>query len=433
MNTPIYDFVNDYSNSNFSRLHMPGHKGKNYLGCEYADITEIKDADALFDAKGIIAESEKNATELFGTLQTIYSAEGSTLCIKTMLALVRKYKKNNYIIASRNSHKALIYGCSQLNMDIQWLWGDDDVFSLCRCKISEKTLYEKLNECDELPCAVYVTSPDYLGGEIDIKSLAETAHKFGVPLLVDNAHGSYLHFFSDKRHPIDLGVDMCCDSAHKTLPVLTGGAYLHINNKEYVDKAKNAMEMFASTSPSYLILQSLDICNSYIADGYKDKLHKCVEMVDKLKSYLADLGWKIEQSDPLKLTIMSYGLNLAEYLRKYNIECEYEDPDYTVMMFTPENSIDDFEKVKCAMKDCKPVNAFSELKNVQPERIMTVTEAIFSPYEMVPVEKAVGRICASPSVGCPPAVPIVVAGEVISEKSVEIFKYYNVDSCLVVK
>lgn len=433
MKTPIFDFIKNYNDCNFSRLHMPGHKGKNFLGCEYADITEIKNADVLFEANGIIAESENNATQLFGTLKTIYSTEGSTLCIKTMLALVRNNKKNNYVLAARNSHKSLIYGCAQLNMDIEWLFGEDDGFSLCRCKISAKTLFEKLSKCDELPCAVYVTSPDYLGGELDIASLAETAHKFSVPLIVDNAHGSYLHFLSDSRHPMDLGADMCCDSAHKTLPVLTGGAYLHINNEKFVDKAKNAMEMFASTSPSYLILQSLDICNRYISDKYDEKLQITIEKISNLKTYFADLGWKVEKSDPLKITVVSHGINLSEHLRKYCIECEYEDPDYTVMMFTPENTDEDFERVKSAMKNCKPTNGFVQLNYFAPEKIMSVSDGLFCSYEKVSTENAVGRICASPTIGCPPAVPIVVAGELISENSVEIFKYYNIEHCFVIK
>ena len=160
MKTPVYDFVKKYNNDGFSRLHMPGHKGQSFLGCEHLDITEIKGADELFDAEGIISESEKNASSLFGTAKTLYSAEGSTLCIKTMLALVRKNGGNNRILASRNSHKALIYGCAQLDIDIDWLWDESEGFSLCRCEISPVTLDKRLREYDELPCAVYVTSPD---------------------------------------------------------------------------------------------------------------------------------------------------------------------------------------------------------------------------------------------------------------------------------
>lgn len=435
MNTPIVDFVRKYSENGVSRLHMPGHKGVSFLGCEYLDITEIKGADALFEAEGIINNSERNVAELFGSARTLYSAEGSTLCIKTMLALVRKNGKKNRILASRNSHKSLVYGCAQLDIDIDWLWDENDSFSLCRCKICAENLDNLLRKYDELPCAVYITSPDYLGGELDIKALAEIAHRYALPLLVDNAHGAYLHFLQDKRHPIDLGADMCCDSAHKTLPVLTGGAYLHISKNAdaaFSLKSKKAMEMFASTSPSYLILQSLDNCNAYLADGYDIKLENCIEKIEELKNYLSNRGWVVMNSDPLKLTVASGGIDLAESLRKFGVECEYEAPDYTVMMFTPENSDEDFIRVKNAMSECAEITV-SESKMMIPEKIMSVRDAVLGDYEVVSVEKAVGRICASPAVGCPPAVPIVVAGEKISTEAVKIFKYYGISNCLVLK
>ena len=113
--------------------------------------------------------------------------------------------------------------------------------------------------------AFYLTSPDYLGGMQDIAALSAVCDAHGVPLLVDNAHGAYLRFLpGGSRHPIDLGAAACCDSGHKTLPVLTGGAYLHLGPKAPVQEestVRSALALFGSTSPSYLILQSLDACN----------------------------------------------------------------------------------------------------------------------------------------------------------------------------
>lgn len=433
MNTPIYDFVKKYSESDTIRLHMPGHKGSSFLGCEKLDITEISGADALYGADGIIAESEKNASELFGSKATFYSAEGSSQCIKAMLCLakMKSESKNFTVLASRNVHKAFIYACGLLNIRVRWLFDKNDKFSLCRCNITAEQLDDALKK--EKADAVYVTSPDYLGGELDIKALSDVAHSHEAVMLVDNAHGAYLRFLPESRHPMDLGADMCCDSAHKTLPVLTGGAYLHINNEKFIDSAKKALEMFGSTSPSYLILQSLDLCNAYLADGYKEKLLGCINKLDNLKKQLISNGWNVQESDPLKLTVFSSGMDLSEKLRKCAIECEYEDPDYTVMMFTPETHDVAYEKIVSAFGVCDIKNQLSSMFLPVPEKCMKIHDALFSENECVSLENAVSRVVADTTVGCPPAVSVVVSGERISVEAAEIMKYYGIDKISVIK
>lgn len=440
MNTPIVDFIRAYAQKEGSRLHMPGHKGKAFLGCEKYDITEIKGADALYEAEGIIGESEKNATELFGSGATFYSCEGSTQCIKAMVYLALLNRKNSserpVILAARNTHKAFIYACAELNVDVRFVYDETDSFSLCRCTVSAETLKKAISDCK--PFAVYVTSPDYLGGSLDIKALSETAHDFDIPLLVDNAHGAYLKFLGVNRHPLDLGADMCCDSAHKTLPVLTGGAYLHIAKSgkykdDFIADAKKALGLFGSTSPSYLILQSLDLCNEYLSGNFKCELADCVKRICELKEKLRQNGYSIAESDPLKLTIHSTCQNIGEVLRKSNIECEYADPDFTVLMFTAQNSEADFEAVAKALGKSKAIQSMPKLSLKQHETAMTVREAVFSKSERVRVKDSLGRISAMPTVSCPPAVPVVVSGEVINESDLPIFEHYGIEFIDVVK
>ena len=131
------------------------------------------------------------------------------------------------ILAGRNAHKAFLHACALLDVTPQWLYpeGSD---SLCACPITAEGLETALSTAERRPMAVYLTSPDYLGGMLDIAALSAVCRAHGVPLLVDNAHGAYLKFLPHPAHPLDLGAALCCDSAHKTLPVLTGGAYLHI-------------------------------------------------------------------------------------------------------------------------------------------------------------------------------------------------------------
>ena len=267
MRTPIVDFVNSYAKKDTARLHMPGHKGVSFLGCEKMDITEIRGADELYDAEGIIAESEKNAESLFGFGKTVYGTEGSSQCIRAMLFLALQGAERTggrpVVLAARNAHKAFLYSCALLDVDAEWLMPVEGEGTLCTCPITAEQVEQKLAEMKQKPFAVYLTAPDYLGYSPDIRAIAEVCKKAGIPLLVDHAHGAYLKFLQPSRHAIDLGASMCCDSAHKTLPVLTGGAYLHFS-KEWAEKvghqAKKAMEIFGSTSPSYLILQSLDKC-----------------------------------------------------------------------------------------------------------------------------------------------------------------------------
>lgn len=440
MNTPICDFVEKYVQENKMRLHMPGHKGAHILGCEPYDITEIKGADSLYEADGIIRQSEVNAGKLFGC-NTFYSTEGSSLSIRAMLYLTVLYGtsmgRKPVIMAGRNAHKTFINAAAVLDFDIQWIYGNGSYLS---CKIDPEALDKSLSEADELPLAVYITSPDYLGNITDIAKISKVCKKHGILLLVDNAHGAYLKFLTPSLHPIDLGADMCCDSAHKTLPVLTGGGYLHISHNApqiFCEQAKNALALFGSTSPSYLILQSLDKANAYIADGYGDKLNKFIKEIDNLKktSPIRTVG-----NEPLKITFApkEYGYTGEEFakeLEKQNIVWEFADPDFTVLMLTPQTDEAGLNAIKTALDNIPkrtPVDTFPPTIE-PPFSVLTPREAIYMPQEKRPVNKCNGRVLANINVGCPPAVPIAVCGEMIDESIIKAFKYYGIKECYVVK
>ena len=222
MQTPIADFIRKYIDSDISRLHMPGHKGKGTLGCEQWDITEIEGADALYEADGIIRQSCENASTLFGSATTLYSTEGSSQCIRAMLYLAitnRRHRGRPVVVAARNVHKAFVYAAALLDFDVVWLYPQQGVNSICSCPITAEQVESTLAGLEMPPAAVYLTSPDYMGGMADISAIAKVCHRHGTILAVDNAHGAYLKFLPQSLHPLDLGADICCDSAHKTLPV----------------------------------------------------------------------------------------------------------------------------------------------------------------------------------------------------------------------
>ena len=440
MNTPICDFVRRYADANGIRLHMPGHKGTGPLGIEHLDITEIAGADSLYEASGIIAESEANASALFGC-PTFYSTEGSSQCIRAMLHLAT-CGRNRRIAAARNVHKTFLSAAALLDLQVDWLY-PQAYEAYLSCRITEESLERYFQTCTEVPAAVYVTSPDYLGNMLYIDKLAEVCHQYGALLLVDNAHGAYLKFLPNSQHPMDLGADLCCDSAHKTLPVLTGGAYLHIRDAELAAQAKNALALFGSTSPSYLILQSLDAANALLAEpAYIRQLVELTFHANGLRQQLTRHGINAgcNAYEPLKITVYPRlhgytGTEMAEELRNHGIECEFADPDFLVLMLTPAITPEDLERVAdvLAALPCRPP-VHTDLPHIgRPEQVLSIREALLSSAETVPVEDALGRILASPSVGCPPAVPIVVCGERIDENAIRCFEYYGIETCCVVK
>ena len=440
MNTPIIDFVEKYKKSGTARFHMPGHKGKDRF-CD--DITEISGADELYAADGIILESENNASRLFGSAHSYYSAEGSTLSIKAMLTLAaweRPAGERPLFVAARNAHKAFVYGAAMLDADVEWLYSDSK--HICKCEIGANRLEETIKNCRRKPDGVYITSPDYLGNIADIKGLAEVCDKYGVPLLVDNAHGAYLAFLEENKHPLALGASMCADSAHKTLPVLTGGAYLHIAKKaeHFCQKARSALAMYATTSPSYLILQSLDACNKYLSEAPTSARQKIIDFVKNEREKLSKKGIVTDGDECFKIAINAKasgysGEELADIFRKGGVEPEFCDGDYTVLMLSEFNG--DGELLQLA-------NLFSSLEGREPidaeqcrvpvcERAMSIREAVFADFEVVSVGESEGRICASPTVSCPPAVSVAVSGEVINSDCVKVLAGCGISKISVVK
>lgn len=446
MNTPICDFIKEYAKKDTSRLHMPGHKGVSFLGCEKMDITEICGADELYEAEGVIAESERNATALFGFGKTIYGTEGSSQCIRTMLFLAlqgrERKEERPVVLAARNAHKAFLYSCALLDLDVEWLLPEEaERGSLCTCPITAEQVAARLAKGDFF--AVYLTAPDYLGDSLDIKAIAAACRAAGVPLLVDNAHGAYLKFLQPSRHPLDLGAAMCCDSAHKTLPVLTGGAYLHLSEewaKKVGGQAKKAMELFGSTSPSYLILQSLDLCNQYLAEDYAKRLRQTIARIERLKAALRQQGWTVPDSDPLKITVFTgergySGSEAAAALRQYRVECEFADLDAVVLMATPENTERDFLRIENALGSLPQKAPIAPLRMplILPKQRLRIREAILGTWEEIPCEAAMGRICASPCVSCPPAIPIAASGEEITAEMLPLFRAYGIETIEAVK
>lgn len=465
MRTPVADFIGSYIAGDGVRAHMPGHKGAGPLGVEVRDITEIAGADVLSESVGILGESQQNACTLFGTGATLYSTEGSSLAVKAMLYSVMMHWKHcvkemeysrPFILAARNVHRAMLDGCALLDLDLEFI-RSSQAQGLCSAVVTAQEVEQSLKACGQLPAAVYLTSPDYLGVQSEIAAIAEVCHKYGTLLAVDNAHGAYLAFLEESKHPIHLGADICCDSAHKTLPVLTGGAYLHLHENivsEILDSARKGLTMFGSTSPSYLILQSLDLCNVYLEQKFRRELAECVEKVRQFKKAAGDRGLHIMEGEPLKIVIdtgaSGYdGEEIAGELRefvccigerkRFGIECEFADHHTVVFMMSPQNGPEDWKMLYRWLNRTrllKPGKAFAPAKTLGEEhavRRMTIRDAVFAESEIIPVREAEGRILAQETVSCPPAIPIAVSGEEIDRNMIRVFEEYGIRDVSVVK
>ena len=446
MNAPICDFVKKFNKKHSVRFHVPGHKGKKFIGNEHLDITEITNADTLFNAQGIILESQQNASSLFGCT-TFYSTEGSSLSIRAMLHLICLYAKVNNkatkILSLRNVHKSFLSACALLNVDVDWINTNSQNNSYLSQNFSLEDLDAYLQKTKTKPVAFYITSPNYLGEMVDVYSIANICHKHGILLAVDCAHGSYLKFLKNSQFPIDLGADICCSSAHKTLPVLTGGAYLHISHnapKIFIEEASNSLSLFGSTSPSYLILQSLDNLNKYLATSYRNKLENHIVEVENLKAKISLLGIEQISNERQKITLAtkSFGYlasDFAEILSKNNIEVEFFDKDFIVLMTSPFIRKKDLKKLYSTLSKIKKLSPIAEKPpKIEPfEKALSISETLMKETEIVSIDQCENRIYAQLNHSCPPAIPILICGEKINKNAIEIFKYYGVTHCKVVK
>ncbi len=434
-NTPLKRALDEYIRQDYARLHMPGHKGVSIspFGELMAyDVTEVEGTDSLFEDDGPLKELEEIFTRLYDTKGTVMSAGGSTLCIQAMLRMVAK--KEGRILAGRNIHAAAVNAMALLGLEPVWVYPNRKQEERLIGEISPDAIRNVLEKekqegtLDSL-CAVYVTSPDYFGVMSDIRSIAQIAHEYGLPLLVDNAHGAHLHFLKEEYHPMQLGADLCCDSLHKTMPALTGAALLHTSDAKYCPQMKGAMTVFGSTSPNYLIMLSIDSTAAFLMQDGAERIQQTVTQCEKLRQKAREKGFVLPQHcDPMRLTLPLAGTgwdaqNFRKLLRKHKIMEEYLSDSGCVLLFSPFNRKEDFKRTEALLDEVLIQNQpFTAFPIVPSEKVMSLREAFLSPKESVPVEKAEGRIAAQVKITCPPGIPLVMPGERLHKEIIKILK-----------
>lgn len=432
--TPLYTALAEHAGLGRVSLHTPGHKGSaDILGGlkPSLDLTELPDTDALYEADGVIAEAEALAAAVYGADRTVFSAGGCSLAIQAMLRCC--CNDGDRIIMDRGCHRMAVNAAALLGLEPVWLMSDrrsgDGLFPLPSAADVERLL-------DAYPDvrAVYLTSPDYMGRLCDIAGIAALCRVRGVPLLVDNAHGSHLIAF-ERMHPLQQGASMTACSAHKTLPVLTGGAFLSSADPKLSPRMKGAMSLFGSTSPSYLIMASLDLCRAWLEGEGAAMLRRTAGMCEDIRAVAVQAGFALPSgaADPMRITLLTQpagmsGTTAAQLFRQRGFEPEYADDACVVLLPTPfvtEQQMSDLRREVAWLPEAAgrlndrndaatpPIGEVLACAGAA-ERAMSLRAAALSARQTVATADAAGRIAAAGICPCPPGVPVVMPGELIS-------------------
>lgn len=400
-----------------TRFCVPGHKGNPaaippFGGILRYDLTEVEGADDLSHPADTLAQSEQNMARIYGSGATLYSASGSTSCIQAMLTLF--VKPGQTVVMARGCHVSAVRALGFIGAVPAWVYPAACMPTAAEIRAELKATGAK---------TVYLTSPDYEGQIADIEAIAAVCHATGAKLLVDNAHGAHLKFLQPDRHPITLGADACADSAHKTLPCLTPAALLHLQNAGDAPAARAMLNLYSSTSPSYLVLQSLDMAAGLLAYARPDfkQTAKQLAEVAKAAKHLVQAG-----GDPLKLCLTPHKGGwqtepILSALGQAGILPELADARRIILMATPANQPQDFillRKTLEAFPQKAPLKS-STLPLFRPKSACSVRQALFAETETLPVRNSAGRVMGGLFAPCPPGVPLVMPGEIICRAAVQ--------------
>lgn len=415
--------IEDYLKENYYPFHMPGHKRSKFLNPNLGygrDFTEIDGLDNLNDPKEVFVEMERKISEIYDVKDAIISTNGSTSGILASIRAISKTNKN--ILIQRSCHKAVYNACliNKLNVDYLGV-KTNDIGAII--DISFKDLENKLK--NKAYSAVVITSPSYEGYILDIEKIYNLCRKHNTKLILDMAHGSHLFLTGKYKNTFDIAIT----SFHKNLPALTPAAAVLINDEKIIKDLRFSMTIFQTSSPSYLILQSIDYILENI--GVMEKLNQELEarLIElyklKLKNlYLIDSNNK----DRSKILISTKNTNingkiLANLLKDEKIEIEMAYPSYVLLIASLYDTDYGFETLKNALikidkslkKSENPINFTYH----NPQKINEIYEALDYDYEMISIKYSEGRIACGFTYAYPPGIPILAPGELIDKKVIE--------------
>lgn len=496
----LLERLTEYAGSDAYPFHMPGHKRREipdgipggFPDPYGIDITEIDGFDNLHHAEGILKDAMDEAAAIYGADRSWYLVNGSTCGI--LSAVFATTENGGKILTARNCHKAVYHAICLNRLEAEYLYPEEITEFGINGGIRAEDVRKAL-EKDAMRCAgnsgnvrgkitkiqaVLITSPTYEGVVSDIRAIADAAHEYGIPLIVDEAHGAHLEY-ADQCHSfpksaLEYGADIVIQSLHKTLPCFTQTAILHVKGKLVdQDRISRYLSMFQTSSPSYLFMAGMERCIRYMdGDGrnemvrYEKRLEHFMERMEGLQvlevldreicgKYRTVAGW-----DPSKIVVSTmraedfHGEELAETLRrKYHLEMEMTAPEYVIAMMSLMDTEEGFERLGTALleidgalrhcveseqqkekgeskgkKRCETPEA-TESKVSHPVRRTLICEAMDADTERTALQDTVGKVSAEFVYLYPPGIPIITPGEVFTDVIVEKIVAYKAAGLLV--
>ena len=449
----LYKKLESYSKSDYYPFHMPGHKrNKASSAGDFTferDITEISGFDNLHHAEGILKEAQENAAHIYGTKKCFFSVNGSTAAL--LAAVSASVNKGGRILVARNCHKAVYHALYLRDLLPVYVYPHEDKRLGINGGISARSVERYLEENQDVQ-AVLITSPTYDGVVSDIKEIAEVVHRHEIPLIVDEAHGA--HFRFSDYFPIsaaELGADIVIQSFHKTLPSMTQTAVLHIcSDRVDVGKIKRFMGIYQTSSPSYILMASMDACMdklqkdgqqmfrefTYNLEKARERLSKC----EKIKLIEASMlqGTGIYDFDRSKLLFSTVGTSinghqLHEMLcDRYHIEMEMEAEKYVLGIAAVGDKEEGFDRLCAAIEEIdaetelvsEAVESQENTSHARMKQLMTIAQAMDAQQRRYPLEESIGKVSAEFAYLYPPGIPIIVPGEQITGQFVRNVRRY---------
>ncbi|KGA96469.1 hypothetical protein AJ85_20000 [Alkalihalobacillus alcalophilus ATCC 27647 = CGMCC 1.3604] len=446
MRTPLIDTIQKHREKQSVSFHVPGHKNGAVFPKELSDLqvmmsydlTEIEGLDDLHDPQGPILESEKLLASFYGTKKSYYLVNGST--VGNLAMIYASFQKGDYVFVQRNCHKSVLNALKVREVIPVFLEPEYDEVTGQAVGIDPSTLKAALKKFPDSKGIIF-TYPNYYGISLSLKPLIQIAKEFNLKVIVDEAHGA--HFILGEPFPpsaVMLGADMVVQSAHKMLPALTMSAYLHVShsvNNEEIKKLQQALAIFQSSSPSYLLLVSLEGARAFLQSLKKEDVETVLAGVERLKAELNSIP-QLEvvqyensslQSDPLKVTIRSMtnltGFELQRLFSQYKLETELADEHHVLLVcgfIAPASqAITSISLLREQLK-FKPVIEKRKIKVEQrTEKVSTLQILETERYETTVSKwnEAVGKVAAETVIPYPPGVPLLYRGEKIEQSVLE--------------